>query len=425
MDNKNIKTMKKVSLYLMMALAGWSLTACDESHNDYAQPDVFPQEELVTIDGFEATPTAEAAAVIDLGAMTEDAIQLFTLKQGTLPEGVTVENIRLEAWPADKGQNVATNVAATEDGMVTKEELAKLVYTFYGKKSTVRTFTAKLFANAFLGKEAQLITLGDFTLQIKPEELENPYYYVYGNAIATSIKDAYKTVMTPDPNSDVVFSYTTYFIKNGDINVWNSKYWTEEKDKSSGIDFTKLYGSGEEKGASYYGETGKLAQGEENKKPSISSPTKGYYTFTVNLEDLTYEWKLLDDQNPASYTSISIIGVDNDWDNDIDMVGADYVSGIKKLNKTTSSHNWYVQLTLNADTQLKFRANHAWEIENEDGEKTPTNWGYGASTGDWTVDEDAWAKACDKGGGNIVVPAGTYHVYFCDITGTAHFVPVE
>lgn len=399
----------------MMALAGWSLTACDESHNDYAQPDVFPQEELVTIDGFEATPTAEAAAVIDLGAMTEDAIQLFTLKQGTLPEGVTVENIRLEAWPADKGQNVATNVAATEDGMVTKEELAKLVYTFYGKKSTVRTFTAKLFANAFLGKEAQLITLGDFTLQIKPEELENPYYYVYGNAIATSIKDAYKTVMTPDPNSDVVFSYTTYYIKNGDINVWNSKYWTEEKDKTSGIDFTKLYGSGEEKGASYYGETGKLAQGEENKKPSISSPTKGYYTFTVNLEDLTYEWKLLDDQNPASYTSISIIGVDGDWDNDIDMVGADYVSGIKKLNKTTSSHNWYAQITVTtSDTQLKFRANHDWA----------TNWGFGAN-GDWTVDEDNWAKPCTNNAGNIAVPAGTYHVYFCDITGTAHFVPIE
>ncbi len=111
----------------MLVIAGWSLTACDESHNDYVQPTVYQQPEAVTIEGFEATPTAAASGEINLGTMTEDAIQLFTLKKGTLPEGVSLENIRLEAWPADKEQNVATNVVATEDGMVTKEELAKLV----------------------------------------------------------------------------------------------------------------------------------------------------------------------------------------------------------------------------------------------------------------------------------------------------------
>ena len=398
MDNKNIKTMKKVSLYLMMALAGWSLTACDESHNDYAQPDVFPQEELVTIDGFKATPTAEAAAVIDLGAMTEDAIQLFTLKQGTLPEGVTVENIRLEAWPADKGQNVATNVAATEEGMVTKEELAKLVYTFYGKKSTVRTFTAKLFANAFLGKEAQLITLGDFTLQIKPEEVENPYYYIYGGATSSKSADAYKTVMTPDTESDVVFYYTTKWVSSGDVKVWNSKYWQEGYLIN---DFTKLYGSGEEKPTSYKGTTGKLEQGRNS---YIFSPAKKFYTFKIDLEALTYEWIELENQTPDTYTTISLIGGFNEWGGDVDLVAVD-----------KAKHNWYVKLTLDAESELKFRADHDWAV----------NWGFGDSAGAWTVNDDIWAKPCVMNGGNIKVPAGTYHVYFCDITGAAHFVAAE
>lgn len=390
--------MKKLSLYLMLLIAGWSLTACDESHDDYAQPVVYPQEETITIDGFEATPTAAASSSINLGTMTEDSIQLFTLKQGTLPTGVTLQNIRLEAWPADKTEAVSTNVVASENGMVTKEELAKLVYTFYGKKATERTFQAKLFANAIKGTEAQLITLGDFTLKITPEEVENPYYYVYGNATSAKKEDAYKTIMTPDPNSDVIFTYTTKYVSSGDMKIWNSRYW-QEGHKTS--DFSKLYGSGEEKPTSYKGTEGKLKQGSTS---SIFSPTKEYYTFTIDLEKLTYTWTKLEDQNPTSYTAISLIGVGGDWDNDIDLVAVD-----------KAKHNWYAQVTIAADTQLKLRADHDWAA----------NWGFGEADGEWTVSEDIWAKTCTKNAKNIAVPAGKYHVYFCDITGAAHFVPAE
>ena len=81
-----------------------------------------------------------------------------------------------------------------------------------------------------------------------------------------------------------------------------------------------------------------------------------------------------------------------------------------------AKHNWYAQVTIPADTQLKFRADHAW---------TTADWGYGDADGDWTVNDDVWAKTLEKGKKNIAVPAGTYHVYFCDITGAAHFVLAE
>lgn len=390
--------MKKLSLYLMLVIAGWSLTACDESHDDYAQNIVYPQESVISIDGFEATPTAAATQNINLGTMTEDAIQLFSLKQGTLPDGVTLENIRLEAWPANKTEYVAAKVVASEDGMVTKDELAKLVYTFYGKKATERTFKAKLFANAIKGTEALLITLGDFTLRVTPEEVENPYYYVYGGATSAKKEDAYKTVMTPDPKSDVVFSYTTKYVSSGDMKIWNSRYWLEGAGKN---DFSKLYGSGEEKPTTYKGLTGKLEQGRNS---SIFSPTKEYYTFTIDLETLTYTWTKLENQNPVNYDVISLIGIANDWDNDVDMQPAD-----------KAKHNWFVKVTIAADTQLKFRANHDWGV----------NWGFGTSDGDWTINDDIWAKTLEKDAKNLVVPAGTYYVYFCDITGAAHFVPAE
>ena len=40
----------------MLVLAGWSLTACDESHSDFPEPVVYPQGEVInmtdiTVDG--------------------------------------------------------------------------------------------------------------------------------------------------------------------------------------------------------------------------------------------------------------------------------------------------------------------------------------------------------------------------------------
>jgi hypothetical protein len=282
--------------------------------------------------------------------------------------------------------------------MISKEDLANLVYTFYGKKVTERVFKAKLLGDAFKGKEAFLIELGEFTLRITPEELESPYYYVYGNATSAKKEDAYKTIMTPDPTSDVVYSYTTKYVSSGDMKIWNSKYWQEGAKTN---DFSKLYGSGEEKPTSYKGLTGKLEQGRNS---SIFSPTKEYYTFTIDLEALTYTWTKLEDQNPTAYGVVSLIGVGGDWNTDIDMEAAD-----------KAKHNWYVKVTIAADTQLKFRADHGWD----------TDWGYGDSDGKWSVNDDDWAKTCEKGAKNIALPAGTYHIYFCDITGVAHFVPAE
>ena len=240
--------------------------------------------------------------------------------------------------------------------------------------------------------------MGDFTLKITPEEVENPYYYIYGNATTSKKEEVYKTIMTPDPNSDVIFTYTTKYLSSGDVKVWNSKYWQEGYEAG---DFSKLYGSGEEKPTTYKELEGKLEQG---RNASIFSPTKEYYTFTIDLEALTYKWVKLDNQNPDNYSVISIRGGFNSWADDVDMVAVD-----------KAKHNWYVKLTLSEQTELKFRADHGWDV----------NWGFGANAGDWTVNDDIWAQALSQDGGNIVVPAGTYHVYFCDITGAAHFVPVD
>ena len=396
--------MKKISLLLMLIIAGWSLTSCDESHNDYPMPPVYPQEPVITVEGFEATTTAAATQPINLGTMTEDSIQMFTLKLGTLPEGMILKNIRLEAKANDKPKEQPHNVQASNDGYVKKEEFSKLVYAFYGKKATERTFTAQLFADAVKGTEAQLIYLtAPFTLRITPEKLEDPYYYLFGLATGNvSAANAYKYVMTPMEGNDMGFTFTTKYTakKAGDLLVWNISYWKKDFPKK---DFSKVYGTETKYDKS---EKGVVIQGEKDNY--FIAPTAQYYTFVVDLEALTFEWKLLDDQNPASYTKISMIGAFNSWNetdnSEIDLTAVD-----------PSKHNWYVRHTFASDTELKFRANHDYSV---------MNWGYGNNDKEWDAGED-WAKICEKDKKNIAVPAGTYDIYFCDITGAAHFVPVE
>ena len=75
---------------------------------------------------------------------------------------------------------------------------------------------------------------------------------------------------------------------------------------------------------------------------------------------------------------IGIIGLNGDWDNDI----------VMEYNAKWT--RFYADIEVAADTEMKFRADAAWDI----------NWG---------VD-------CAMGGDNIAVPAGQYRVYFNPVT---------
>lgn len=402
----------------MLLMAGWSLTACTESHDDWVQNTTYSQGPVVTIDGFSATPTAAATSPIDLATMPEptSAIQLFTLTQGTLPEGMTLEDVRLEAWPADKGENVATKVEATADGMVTRDALANMIYTFYGKKRTERTFTAKLVADVVSGAEAQLLTLGDFTLRVTPIEMENAYYYVFGKVNTVTAQNANRAIMTPDPDNDQKYTFTSRFASSSDILVWNQKYWAVATNNgtknATAADYDKVYGMESQAEANKKLPEGSLYQGLPAGATSpiyILSPDKLYYTITVDLEARTFKFEPLANQNPTIYSSMTLKGLGADVAMASVGVGGNSGIGNKK-------HNWYALNVNVAAESLLTVASGA------------TTWGYGETDGEWTVDFDQdnmWAKICTVGAKAVKVPAGKYNIYFCDLTGALHFVPAE
>ena len=118
---------------------------------------------------------------------------------------------------------------------------------------------------------------------------------------------------------------------------------------------------------------------------------------------MTYTWTKLDNQEPAEYEFIELLGGFNGWP------GND-TKGFVMTQVKKAPHNWYSgEFVLDADTELKFRANANWSV----------NWGADV---DVTTDKSGQAT---QNGSNIKVPAGTYNVYFNDITGQFVFVTVE
>lgn len=124
----------------------------------------------------------------------------------------------------------------------------------------------------------------------------------------------------------------------------------------------------------------------------IKVPEDGYYTVTLNTKTNKMSVKAAT-VKPTSYTTISMIGFNEDWNTDIQM---EHTMG-------PNSHAWVAQYTCKAATAFKFRANNDWG----------TNWGGATTTYGFL----------SGGGGNIPIQAGKYVIYFNDIDGFFMMVP--
>lgn len=130
---------------------------------------------------------------------------------------------------------------------------------------------------------------------------------------------------------------------------------------------------------------------------NITVEADGYYH--IRLNTATNELVIEPYEGTVGvYTMIGMPGDYQGWDTGANLMNA--------MSTSVENHDWYLMsVTYSADTELKFAADGAWDV----------NWGkkvfpYGIGT---------------QGGDNIPVPAGTYNVFFNDILGTYNFVAVK
>ena len=209
-----------------------------------------------------------------------------------------------------------------------------------------------------------------------------PKYYVVGTIQGWSDQNREAMFYALGGNK---YSYTTQWKGEYDLKIWDAKTFGN---------WDVAWGSTVD-GATDMG--GALVN---VKAGAISAPSKGeLWTLTIDMNNQSYTWTKRDNQAPATYASVSLIGDFNGWGGDIDL---------KQL--ADAPHNWYGRATIPGGGGLKFRANHDWA----------TSWG--------TADKDTPigdVYYLPPGGDNINVPAGTYDFYLNDITGQWNIVPVE
>ncbi len=219
------------------------------------------------------------------------------------------------------------------------------------------------------GMYSMTLNMMDYSYTIK--EIV-PEYYVVGAMQGWNPNEEGMTCMLY-PQSKMVHSYTTKY--EGDANL---KLWL-------GSDFGNwdfCFGSATNDDNSAAGSLVSTGAG------AIVCPEKGaYYTFIADFSSMSYTWTKLTDQAPAEYTQISLIGDFNEWKKDADM-------------QQVTPHNWYIAGLEVTAGGIKFRENHAWT----------TSWG-----GKHVLAEQNYGVA-EASNDNLTITAGTYNVFFNDIT---------
>ena len=232
------------------------------------------------------------------------------------------------------------------------------------------------------GMYQMTINMMDYTYTIKQI---SPEYYLVGALQSWSDKNM-SCLMTAE--SAMVQNFTTKWTGDANLKIW------------LGSDFgnwNNAFGSAVGDGAS--AAEGKL---KANGGAIVCPEKDAYYTFTADFSTMTYKWTKLANQNPTEFKYVSLIGVGGKWNegDDIDL-------------KQVAPHNWYLAKQEIPAGGLKVRADHKWR---DDG-----NWGFAEGQNY----ESKGTLITSGVSGNIPVPAGTYNIYFNDITGAYAFVEVK
>lgn len=373
--------MKKKFLYTAIFAAMIGLASCNEDFNaDVAAPQTWEQEEILAASGMTITPSAD----INLETVTEDSVKLFSYQVNNQVEGSKIEN--LTAYISKQDVEEWYKIEVNADGKASVEVLQKTIEDLYGKKDEMRTLALKAEASMNIEGEAIYLASEKISLNVTPKKpLILPEYYIWGN-IQGWQKDAKTCALYPLDLEQSIFTYTTDFSNGGGdayFKIWAAEDFGED-DKTLGTQNngdTSL--------------TGTLVQGNVG---AIQTPDKAIYTLTVDLINMKYEMVKEENQSPAEYQSIGLAGDFNNWGN---------TAGVGDLDLIKSApHNWYYHgLVIEAEGKIKFRVDDLWD----------TNWG-----GNFNIGDTPFGNT-ERGGGDIIIPAGTYDVFFNDITGQFAF----
>lgn len=280
--------MKKLSLYISIALAGLFMGSCSEDFKDWADPQTNPKEDAITIPGF----TATAAQAIDFASVTTDSVNTFSLSSAALPEGFTLGNARIELTPQGVENATKTTVNTSLDGKGAVADLASVVESAYGKRPTARTFDAQVYVNAIKEGQAVLIDAGKINLVMTPKApFIDAAYYLVGDMFTTDDVNGWNTISDKQK------------FKHSDKDVYEDPIFTITFETTKADQYWKIIPKANvdagNTDASAAGVVGPKVDGEDSMTDSLTNvdakagkiAKAGKYKLTLNMMDYTYTFE--------------------------------------------------------------------------------------------------------------------------------------
>lgn len=389
--------MKKLSLYISIALAGLFMGSCSEDFKDWADPQTNPQEDAITIPGF----TATAAQAIDFASVTTDSVNTFSLSSAALPEGFTLGNARIELTPQGVENATKTTVNTSLDGKGAVADLASVVESAYGKRPTARTFDAQVYVNAIKEGQAVLIDAGKINLVMTPKApFIDAAYYLVGDMFTTDDVNGWNTISDKQK------------FKHSDKDVYEDPIFTITFETTKADQYWKIIPKANvdagNTDASAAGVVGPKVDGEDSMTDSLTNvdakagkiAKAGKYKLTLNMMDYTYTFEEVK-YDPFIY----FIGATDGWKS------SDQKLALVDEAKGVYTGYVYVADPNGAGLQFKFQ-------------RVAGNWDNEINAGTFNTFSDA---ATPNENGNIGVNAGE-GVYYFDVNlgeGTIKATKVE
>ena len=377
--------MKKISIFLIAIIAVIGFNACtsDDSVNFVAQPDPEGVNFTNTVASSyiltEATKSNVAERFVwnevDFGTPTTVTYEL----QGSATEDFSDYAVIGETGSNNLEVKVSDLMKLAKDAGLDNDPTTDAPNTgmVYFR---VRAYAGNDGGNA-LEHISSPIALSVMLPEATTEEPAKRELYMVGDATAAGWNpDNNNTPLFRDPANEDIYYFEGRFAGGADV---------------EGFKLVEVPGQWQPQ---WGGTDGVLAvnPGDGTDPSAFPVDSDAYYSLSVNIADMTYTWEEVNVSNAATYSSIGIIGTATagGWDAETTMTQSDF-----------NPHIWYLNDLELTDGDAKFRANNAWD----------DSWGADtAISGQGTNDQDP----------NLPVTAGTYDVWFNDLSGRYIFIPV-
>ena len=153
--------MKKLSLYLTLALAGVFMTACGPLDNEFADLKTAQADASVTLPQY----TVSVTSTVDLNSMEisdEQNVTVFTLSEAALPDGVSISKGEIKFTDE-------TVISTTPDGKVSGKELSDYVASIYGLRPEARSVSGTVYLYLVQNGAAVKANAGDVNFNVVPK----------------------------------------------------------------------------------------------------------------------------------------------------------------------------------------------------------------------------------------------------------------